>query len=103
MYTDHTGKFPHSSSRGINYQMIIHEIDGASTWVEVMKNRTEGEMIEARRRGLKRMRQQGITPAHQVLDKEISQTYKDDIRESGMSYQLVPPDDHRRNITERDI
>ena len=83
--------------------MIIHEIDGASTWVEVMKNRTEGETIEARRRGIKRMKQQGITPAHQVLDNEISQTYKDDIRDSGMSYQLVMPDDHRSNIAERAI
>ena len=103
MYTDQKGKLPHSSSRGNNYQMIIYEIDGASTWVEVMKNRTEGEMIEARRRGLNRMRQQGITPAHQVLDNKISQTYKDEIRESGMSYQLVTPDDHRRNIVERAI
>ena len=83
--------------------MIIHEIDRASTWVEVMKNRTEREMIKARHQGLKRMRQQGIMPAHQVLDNEISQTYKDNIRELGMSYQLVPPDDHHRNIVERSI
>ena len=83
--------------------MIIHEIYGASTWVEAMKNRTEGEMIEAQRRGLMRTKQQGITPAHQVLDNKISQIYKDEIRESGMSYQLVPPDDHRRNIAERAI
>ena len=74
-----------------------------STHVEAMKNRTEGEMIEAQRRGLKRMKQQGITPTHQVLDNKISQIYKDEIRESGMSYQLVPPDDHRRNIAERAI
>ena len=47
MYTHQTGKLTHSSSRGYNYQMTIHEIDGASTWVEVMKNITEGEMIEA--------------------------------------------------------
>ena len=52
IYTDQTGKFPHFSSLGRNYQMIIHEVDGASTWVEVMKNITEGGMIEARRRGL---------------------------------------------------
>ena len=83
--------------------MIIHEIDGASTWIEVMNNRTEGEIIEALLRGLKIIKQQGITPAHQVLDNEISQTYKDEIRESGMSYQLVPSDDHCRNIVERDI
>ena len=42
MYTDQTGKFPHSSIGGSNYQIIIHEIDGASTWVELKKNRTEG-------------------------------------------------------------
>ena len=60
-------------------------------------------MIEARRRGLNRMKHQGITPAHQFLDNKISQTYKDEIRESGMSYQLVLSDDHRRNIAERSI
>ena len=83
--------------------MIIHEIDGASTWVEVMKNRTEGGMIDARRRGLLRIKQLGITLAHQLLDNEIYQTYKDEIRDSGMSYQLVPPYDHHRNIAERAI
>ena len=49
------------------------------------------------------MKQQGITPAHQVQDNKISQTYKDKIRELGMAYQLVPPDDHHRNIAERDV
>ena len=60
-------------------------------------------MIEARRRGIMRMKQQGITPAHQVLDNEISQTYKDEIRELGMLYQLVLLDDQHRNIAERAI
>ena len=60
-------------------------------------------MIEAQRRGLKRMKQKGITPAHQVPDNKISQNYKDKIRESGMSNQLVLPDDHRRNIAEKSI
>ena len=60
-------------------------------------------MIEARRRGLNIMRRQGITSEQQVLDNEISQTYKDEIRESGMSYQIVPPCNHLRNIAERAI
>ena len=60
-------------------------------------------MIKARRRGLIIMKQQGITPVHQVLDNKITQTYKDEIRDLGMLYQLVPPDDHRRNIAERAI
>ena len=48
LYTDQTGKFPRTSSRGNKYQMILHEIDSNSTWVEPMKNRTEGELIIAR-------------------------------------------------------
>ena len=60
-------------------------------------------MIKAQCRGVIRMKLQGITTAHQVLNSKISQTYKDEIRESGMSYQLVPPDNQRRNIAERSI
>ena len=97
IYTDQTGKFLHSSSRGSNHQMIRHEIYGASAWVEVMKNRTEGETIEARCRGLIRIKKQDITPAHQFLNSKTPQTYKYKIRESGMSHQLVLSDDHRRN------
>ena len=48
LFTDQTGRFPQQSSRGNNYQMILHDIDSNSTWVEPMKNRTEGEMILAR-------------------------------------------------------
>ena len=82
--------------------MILHDIDSNSTWVEPMKNRTEGEMILARQQALARMRIQGIIPSHQVLDNEISKAYKTEIQEAtGMTYQLVPPDDHRRNIAEK--
>ena len=42
IYMDQTGKFLHTSSRGNNYQMVIHYIDGNSTWVEPMKNKTHG-------------------------------------------------------------
>ena len=31
MFTDQTSKFPQSSSRGNNYQMVVHEIDGNLT------------------------------------------------------------------------
>eukprot|EP00804_Cyclotella_cryptica_P006226 CCRYP_020767-RA/>CCRYP_020767-RA protein AED:0.16 eAED:0.16 QI:0/0/0/1/1/1/2/0/846 len=45
----------------------------------------------------------GIQPTRQVLDNEISAAYKLAITASGMTYQLVPPDDHRRNIAEKAI
>ena len=71
LFTDQTGRFPQQSSRGNNYQMILHDIDSNFTWVEPMKNRTEDEMILVRRRALAQMKVQGIVPAHQVLDNEI--------------------------------
>jgi hypothetical protein len=38
------------------------------------------------------------TPRHQVLNNEISTAYKNAITTSGMTYQLVPPDDNQCNI-----
>eukprot|EP00804_Cyclotella_cryptica_P004958 CCRYP_014075-RA/>CCRYP_014075-RA protein AED:0.08 eAED:0.06 QI:0/0/0/1/1/1/2/0/1100 len=103
VYSDQTGRFPHVSSRGYRYQMILYHTDSNSIWVEPTKNRTEGELILARTRALSRMRACGLSPKRQVLDNEASAAYKQAILDSGMTYQLVPPDDHRRNVAEKAI
>ena len=46
IYTDQTGKFPITSSRGHKYIMIIFEIYGNAVLVEPMKNKTEDKMVE---------------------------------------------------------
>ena len=102
MYTDQTGKFPFISSRGNKYIMVLYHVDSNSIWAEPMKNRTEGEMILARANALERMHAVGIKPIHQVFDK-ASKEYQQAITESGMTFQKVPPDDHRRNVAERAI
>ena len=83
--------------------MVIHKIDGNYTWIELMKNKTQGDMIKSRRNALKRMKLQGILPLHQILDNEISGGYKEEILATKMSYQLVPHDDQCRNISERAV
>ena len=83
--------------------MILQKIDGNSTWIEPMKNNTEVEMILARRRSLARMKHQGIVPKHQVLDNEISETYRKEIWATHMTFQLVPPDDHLCHLVEKAI
>ena len=45
MFSDQTGKFPRSSSKRNNYQMIFHEIYGNSNFIEPTNNRTEDEII----------------------------------------------------------
>ena len=45
----------------------------------------------------------GIFPKQQILDNKMSQDLKDDIILYGMTYQLVPPDNHQRNRAEKAI
>ena len=52
---------------------------------------------------LERMKICGILRKNQVLDNEASKSHKDTIRESGITYQLVTPDDHRRKIAENKV
>ena len=80
MYTYHMGELPHSLIRGNRYKMILYEIDGNFTWIEPMKNKTEGGVILARQRALEQMKAQGIVPTHQVLDNEISTAYRLEIK-----------------------
>ena len=54
-------------------------------------------------RALQRMHAVGITRKRQVLDNETIMAYRQEVTATGMTYQLVPPDDHRRNIAEKTI
>ena len=66
-----------------------------------MKNKIEGEMILAWRHALERMKAQCIVPTHQVLDNKISMVYRLEIKQTSMTYQVVHPDDRRRNLVEK--
>ena len=52
----------------------------------------------ARRRALQLIHAVGITPNRQVLDNKTNMAYRREIMATGMTYQIVPPDDHRQNI-----
>ena len=43
----------------------------------------------------------GIIPKRQFLDNKTSMAYRQEIIATGVTYQLVPHDDHRRNIAEK--
>ena len=103
MYTDQTGKFPKKSSKGNHYIMVLIEIDSNAILVEAMKNRTAGEMIRAYTVLVTRLRNAGVTPTMHILDNECSEEFKAQIRKNNMTFQLVPPHDHRRNIAEKAI
>ena len=49
------------------------------------------------------MQKAGIVPKHQILDNQKSVAYEEAIRASGMTFELVPPNDHCRNMAEKAI
>ena len=103
IYTDGTGRFPKQSRTGQNYIMVLAENDSDAILVEGMKNRSAGEMVRAYKVLISRLHACGIFPTKQVLDNEISQSYKDAIESFDIDYELVPPHNHERNKAERAI
>jgi hypothetical protein len=103
MYTDQTGLFPRLSSLGNRYVMILQDVDRNLSLVEALKDNTGGELILAQAQALERMRKAGIILKHQILDNQKSVAYKEAICASGMTFELVPPDNHRRNMAEKAI
>ena len=103
MYKDQTGKFPHRSIRGNRYQMILHEIDGKSTWIEPTKKKDRGGDVLGPALRLGTDEDAGhstYSPSTRQLNIHRVQNGNKKI---SMTYQLVPPDDHRRNLAEKEI
>jgi hypothetical protein len=103
VYSDQTGRFPVVSSQGHKYIMELIEVDGNYIAFEPMKSRDSSEMIRAYNEIMNRLLSQGIKPTKQMLDNEISKEYREAIEERGIAVELVPPDNHRRNLAERAI
>ena len=103
IYTDQTGHFPKQSLKGNQYIMVLCEVDSNAILVEPMKNRSADEMIRAFQHLIDRLKGCGARPKHLILDNEISAAFKSVVGTNEMTYQLVPPNDHRRNIAERAI
>ena len=68
-----------------------------------MRNRTAGKIVKTYQTLMDRLKACGIHPKHQILDNEASADYKAAIKSNGLTYELVPPHDHRRNLAEKAI
>jgi len=103
IHSDQTGRFPKKSSRGNQYIMVLAHPDSNGILQESMKNCTSGQMIRAYQKLIDRLKNAGITPKRHILDNECSADFKQTIRDNNMTYQLVPPHDHRHNMAEKAI
>ncbi len=83
--------------------MVLYETTSNAILVQGMKNRTLGEMVLAYMILIARLKLARIEPKIHLLDNKCSQEYKDKISGNGITYQLVPPHNHRRNIAKKAI
>jgi hypothetical protein len=103
IYTDQPGRFPKRSSKGTQYIMVLTPVDSNAILVEAMKNHTAGEMICVYQVLINQLLQAGVTLKQHILDNKCSEEFKATIRKNKMTFQLVPPHDHWRNIAEKAI
>jgi hypothetical protein len=102
-YTDLTGRFPKTSSRGYKYILLIYDYDGNSIQAEPMKNRSDAEAIRAYSRIYDELTSKGLKPKFQTMDDEASTALKQFLHSKDIQFQLVPPHVHRQNAAERAI
>jgi hypothetical protein len=103
VHIDQTGAFPLTSQQGYRYIMVGIHLDANYIFCKLMKNRTEDKMITAYQRMVDRMAISGLGLKHHWLDNKRSEKFKQCIRKIGMTQELVPPNNHRRNIAKRVI
>ncbi len=83
MYTDQTGRFPITSSRGNKYQMIAVELDGNYIDAEPLKTRKTKDLIDVYQWIWERWKALGvICPNWHILDNEAPEEFKQAIREN---------------------
>ena len=71
--------------------------------VEIVRSIMVGVRRDANQIMIDRLKSCGINPKHHILDNECSEEFKAAIKVNKVTYQLVPADDHRRNIAARAI
>ena len=103
IYTDHTGRFPITFSRGYKYIMIAYDYDSNNILADPIKSRTSLHIKDAYQKLRKLLCSRGLTPMTHVLDNECSKVLKEYMEEENETFQLVPPRLHQRNAAERSI
>ena len=102
-YMDLTGKFPYPSSRGNQYIVVTYDYDTNAILAEPVKNRQAGEIKSAFLKSYEKLAARGAVPQLFICDNECSNNLKQAITMNRMKYQLVHPQQHRRNAAERAI
>ncbi len=103
IHSDQTGRFPITSSRGSKYIMVVYDYDSNAILTEPLTSRTETELLRAYSKLHDYLTARGLKPALQRLDNEAPGRLQSYMRAKSVTFQLVPPHNHRRNAAEKAI
>ena len=76
IYTDQTGRFPVTSSRGHKYLCCAYDYDSNTIHAEPMKTKTGTELMTTYQSIHKLLSERGLTPKLHILDNECPQVLK---------------------------
>ena len=102
-YSVLTGQSPHVSSRGNKYLLTIHDHDVNAILAGPLKTRQAKEIVTVWKRKHLQLTKYGHTVTYYIMDNECSQDLQRALVKNDLKYQLVPPNQHRRNAAERAI
>ena len=102
-YSDLTGRYPITSSRGNQYIVVLYDYDTNSIQTALTKTRNAAEIRDVTIQLLTKLTQSGHPTNLHIMDNEASDTLKAALLKYKIAYQLVPPHIHRRNAAERAI
>ena len=94
-YSDLTGRFPHKSSRGNQYLLVVYDYDQNAIVFEPLKTRQAKEITTAFNKCYSRLNKHDNLPTLFVLDNECSTDLKLSTIKHNNKYDLVPPNQHR--------
>ena len=102
-YTDQTGRFPVTSSKGNKYILVAYHYDSNTIHAEPLKTRPGLDLMTAYQKLHSLLTKRGLKPHLHILENECTNVFKIFNREVNEKFQLVPPHIHCRNSAERYI
>ena len=81
-YSDQTGKFPHMSSRGNQYVVVLYDYDSNAIILEPLKSSQGKEIAAAFTTAFGRLTKHGHEVKVHVLDNECSENFKASLHKS---------------------
>ena len=103
IYTDQTGRFLVTSSRGFKYIMVAYDHDSNTNHAKPMKNCSSPELLKSYMEIHNLLSKRGLAPKIHYLDNECPTVLQKFMTAKDERFQLVLPHLHRRNSAERAI